>query len=153
MKKKMTLIDISKTQKGQSLLEVGLSLTFLLIMMAGAVDLGRIFIAYISLRDAAQEGILFGSVYPTYCTQIVQRVIASSNNMFAPTADMIEVKIAGVNCTVADADQACIGNEIMVTIINPAYPLTMPFIGSALGTQTIPLEVVARDTVLRPPCP
>jgi hypothetical protein len=144
---------MNNSQRGQSLIEVALSLTFMLIMLAGAVDVGRIFIAYISMRDAAQEGIAFGSVFPTYCNQIIQRTISSSTNMFQPTAGMVTVMIGGANCASADPEQACIGNEIMVTISNPAYPLTMPFIGAALGSQTIPLEVSARDTVLRPPCP
>ncbi len=143
----------NKSQRGQSLIEVALSLTFMLIMLAGAVDVGRIFIAYISMRDAAQEGIAFGSVFPTYCNQIVQRVISSSTNMFQPTASMVSVTIGGASCATADSDQACIGNEIVVTISNPAYPMTMPFIGAALGSQTIPLEVTAHDTILRPPCP
>jgi Flp pilus assembly protein TadG len=142
-----------KNEKGQSLIEVALSLTFLLIMLAGAVDLGRIFIAYISMRDAAQEGVAFGSVYPTYCNQIIQRVVYSSNNNFMPDASMVTVIIGGADCASASQDQACIGQEIVVTISNPAYPLTMPFIGSALGNQTIPLEVTTRDTILRPPCP
>ena len=150
---KINLKHENKSQRGQSLIEVALSLTFMLIMLAGAVDLGRIFIAYISMRDAAQEGIAFASVYPTYCNQIVQRVISSSTTMFQPTAGMVSVSIGGADCASADSEQACIGNEIIVTISNPGYQLTMPFIGSALGSQTIPLEVTARDTVLRPPCP
>jgi hypothetical protein len=155
MRKNMTFDkkNNKKSQQGQSLIEVALSLTFMLIMLAGAVDLGRIFIAYISMRDAAQEGVAFGSVYPTYCNQIRSRVVNSSANMFAPTVDMVTVSIGGVNCETASQEQSCIGNTIMITIDNPGYPLTMPFIGSALGTQTIPLKVEARDTILRPPCP
>jgi hypothetical protein len=156
MEDKMTIKPSNnkrRTERAQSLIEVALSLTFMLILLAGAVDVGRIFIAYISMRDAAQEGIAFASVYPTYCNQIIQRVINSSTNMFQPTADMVTISIGGADCPSADPSQACIGNEVVVTISNPAYPLTMPFIGAILGNQTIPLEVSARDTVLRPPCP
>jgi len=150
---KTTIKRVKNPQRGQSLIEVALSLTFMLILLAGAVDVGRIFIAYISMRDAAQEGIAFGSVFPTYCNQIIKRTISSSTNMFQPTAGMVTVTIGGTDCPSADGSQACIGNEIVVTINNPAYPMTMPFIGAALGSQTIPLEVTARDTILRPPCP
>jgi hypothetical protein len=153
MSKKIFHYKKSRTEKGQSLIEVALSLTFLLILVAGAVDIGRVFIAYISLRDAAQEGIAFGSVFPTYCNQIVARTISSSTSMFQPTAGMVEVRVGGVPCASADVSQACIGQEIEVTISNPAYPMTMPFMGAIIGTQTIPLEASARDTILRPPCP
>ncbi|MBN2257765.1 MAG: pilus assembly protein [Anaerolineaceae bacterium] len=139
--------------KGQSLVEVAVSLTLLLILLAGSVDVGRVFLAYISLRDAAQEGVAFGSVYPTYCNQIVDRTIDSSPNMFTPTSSMVDVSIAGASCASANPDQACIGNEIRITITNPAFPLTMPFIGAVLGEQTIPLSATVRDTILRPPCP
>jgi hypothetical protein len=149
----MTFLKKTRSEKGQSLLEVGLSLTFLLILVAGSVDIGRVFIAYISLRDAAQEGVAFGSVFPTYCNQIVARTVSSSSIMFQPTADMVTVYVGGSPCASASADQACIGRDITVRISNPAYPMTMPFIGAIIGTQTIPLETMVSDTILRPPCP
>jgi hypothetical protein len=121
--------------------------------LAGAVDIGRIFIAYISLRDAAQEGISFGSVFPTYCNQIIARTTSSSSVMFQPTASMITVLVGGVPCASASADQACIGQDITIRIANPGYPMTMPFIGAVIGEQSIPLEVTVSDTILRPPCP
>jgi hypothetical protein len=141
------------SERGQSLIEVAVSLTLLLILLAGAVDLGRVFIAYMSMRDAAQEGIAYGSVYPTYCNQIIQRVVDSAPNLFGPQPAQISVNIGGANCASAAANQACIGNEILVTITDPAFQLTMPFIGSILGSQTIPLSTTVRDTILRPPCP
>jgi hypothetical protein len=153
MKKRMTFIKKMKTEKGQSLVELALALTFLLVLVAGSVDLGRVFIAYISLRDAAQEGIAFGSVFPTYCNQIVARTVSSSSNMFQPTAGMVTVYIGGATCASASPEQACIGQDITINISNPAYPITMPFFGSIIGTQTIPMEVEVSDTILRPPCP
>jgi Flp pilus assembly protein TadG len=144
---------IARLERGQSLLEMAFSLVFLLILLAGMVDLGRLFIAYLSMRDAAQEGIAYGSVYPTYCNQIVQRVVDSAPNLFGPTPAQVSVNIGGSDCASASANQACIGNEIVVTVSNPAFPLTMPFIGTILGSQTIPLTAVVRDTILRPPCP
>ena len=153
MKKRISFIKKVKSEKGQSLLEIAFSLTFLLVLLAGAVDIGRIFIAYISLRDAAQEGIAFGSVFPTYCNQIIARATSSSSVMFQPTASMITVLVGGVPCASASADQACIGQDITVRIANPGYPMTMPFIGAVIGEQSIPLEVTVSDTILRPPCP
>ena len=46
----------SNTERGQSLTEFAISLVFLLTLLAGIVDLGRMFFAYIIIRDAAQEG-------------------------------------------------------------------------------------------------
>ena len=51
-------------EKGQSLVEFALVLVFLLSLLAGIFDLGRAFFAYIIIRDAAQEGAVFGSIAP-----------------------------------------------------------------------------------------
>ena len=139
--------------RGQSLVEVAVSLTLLLVLLAGAVDLGRLFIAYMAMRDAAQEGISYGSVYPTYCDQIIRRTVESAPNLFSPQPAQVNVNIGGSDCPSATANQACIGNEITITITNPAFPLTMPFIGSILGGQTVPVTATVHDTILRPPCP
>ncbi len=141
------------SNRGQSLIEVAVSLTLLLVLLAGAVDLGRLFIAYMAMRDAAQEGISYGSIYPTYCDQIIQRTVESAPNLFSPQPAQVFVNIGGSECNAAAANQACIGNEITITINNPAFPLTMPFIGSILGGQSVPLTATVHDTILRPPCP
>ncbi len=139
--------------RGQSLIEVAVSITLLLILLAGAVDLGRVFIAYMSMRDAAQEGVAYGAVYPTYCSQITERIVGSAPNLFGPQTSQVSVNVGGSDCDSAAANQACIGNEITITVTNPAFPLTMPFIGAILGSQTIPLTATVHDTILRPPCP
>ena len=48
-------------ENGQSLVEFGVSVVILLILSAGVVDAGRAFFVYMAMRDAVQEGALFGS--------------------------------------------------------------------------------------------
>ncbi len=152
-KRKSHRLVIPGSEDGQSLVEVAISLTLLLVLLAGAVDFGRLFIAYMSMRDAAQEGIAYGSIYPTYCDQIIGRVVDSAPNLFGPQPAQVSVNIGGSDCASAAANQACIGNEITVVITDPAFGLTMPFIGTAIGRQTVPLTATVHDTILRPPCP
>ena len=53
-----------KNERGQSLVELAISLTVLLYLLSGAVEFGIVFFKYIQLRDAAQEGALYASLYP-----------------------------------------------------------------------------------------
>ena len=57
-------INQARKEQGQSLVELALSLTLLLLLLGGAIDLGRMFFTYIALRDAAQEGAIYGSYCP-----------------------------------------------------------------------------------------
>ena len=50
--------------RGQSLLEFALVVPILLLIFAGAADLGRIFYTYVAIENAAKEGALYGARYP-----------------------------------------------------------------------------------------
>src|SRR5213593_3478967 len=54
-----------RKSRGQSLVELGLILPVLLLFLAGALDLGRIFYAHITVRNAAREGALQASKTPS----------------------------------------------------------------------------------------
>ena len=51
-----------RSEKGQSLIELAFGIVVLLILLAGIVDIGRLLFFYISMRDAAQEGAVFGQI-------------------------------------------------------------------------------------------
>ena len=46
------------------MIELALSFVVLLLLLMGVVDLGRAYFAFMSMRDAAQEGAAYGSIYP-----------------------------------------------------------------------------------------
>jgi hypothetical protein len=139
----------SANERGQSLVELAVSIVLLLVVLAGIVDLGRMFFYYIGMRDAAQEGSVYGIVNPTFCTQIAER---ARNILSDPTGVQIDVRIDGVSCAAATANQACAGREIRVTVIDPDFPITMPFLGSILGHQSVNLKAGVSGTILRPVC-
>mgnify|MGYP001822952384 CR=1 FL=1 len=67
----MTARKIDKRHEGgQSLIELALMMVFLLIMLAGVVDVGRALFTYIAIRDSAQEGALVGSITPVSYTHL-----------------------------------------------------------------------------------
>lgn len=132
-------------EKGQSLVEFSVTLVIILLMLSGAVDGGRALFTYMSLRDAAQEGALFGSLHPTETSNIRQRVIN--------TSDMTQDLAASLVTNVTLSGAACTGTGITVQVTLNNFQITMPFLGAVLGSQTVPLSASVTDTVLTPPCP
>ncbi len=142
-----------RREKGQSLVELGFGMVMVLVLLAGIVDLARASLFFIDLRDAVQEGTLYGSMYPTYCDQIAGRTQNMlEGSVVSPGPAQITVIIDGVECHAATAVHACAGKQITVTAAQPAFPLTMPFLGSILGRQSLALSATVNSAILRPAC-
>ncbi|MDZ4159307.1 MAG: TadE family protein [Anaerolineaceae bacterium] len=140
----------AKSEKGQSLIELAVSLVFLLILLAGVVDLGRMMFYYIAMRDAAQEGATFGSINPTHCNQIVDRVRA---NLVDPSRVTVTVLVNNTGCIQSSQTNTnCNNNTIRVVVSDPSFPISMPLLGSFLGRQTINLSTTVNGPVIRPAC-
>jgi Flp pilus assembly protein TadG len=133
-----------RSERGQSLVEMAMSLVILLLLVGGIVDLGRAFFTFMALRDSVQEGALYGSINPTLTQEIKNHVLDSS--------DMVPDLIDSDDITVAVVGTACTGNGIRVTATYPDFPITMPFMGAALGRQTISISATVTDTILSPAC-
>lgn len=131
-------------EKGQSLVELAVSLVILLLLVGGIIDLGRAFFTTMSLRDAVQEGALYGSIDPTNTTAIKTHVLNTSS--------MIPDMIGAGDITVEIIYAPCTGNRIKVSAVYTDFPITMPFMGVVLGGQTIPLSASVTDTILKPGC-
>lgn len=145
---------IRSSERGQSLVELGVTLVILLVLLAGIADLGRIFLAVMVMRDSAQEAATYGIMEPGDCAGIVDRAkkTASTSN-FGPGEVQVSVTMEGAACASASAGtQACGGNELKVTVTQPSFPIVTPFIGAIIGGQSIPLNSTIADTILRPPC-
>jgi hypothetical protein len=156
--KKQTLSS-PPTENGQSLVELTISLTVLLLLLAGTVDFGIGLFHYIAMRDAAQEGALYGSINPPPYAgswdcpnkdikNICERVINASgaNGLIKNIYD------SGMIITIAAPDGACEGRGIKVSLAYD-YPVSMPFMGAVLGSDTIQLRATVTDTILIPSCP
>lgn len=133
------------SENGQSMVEFAFSLVILITLVVGIVDVGRALFTYMALRDAAQEGAQYASIHPEDLDDIKERVYNGSDLLRSIRADTdIEVTVIGVPCT---------GNGIKVQVSYENFPLTMPFLGAILGSQTIAISTSVTDTILRPGCP
>jgi TadE-like protein len=136
---------LRRGERGQSLVELALSLSAILLLLTGAVDFSIAYFSYSAMQDAAQEGALYGSVNPEDEAGIISRVRnASTNPVNLADEDKVDV-------IVTLPEEACEGNEIKINVIYD-YPISMPFIGAIIGSQQIRLNAKVTDTILQPAC-
>ena len=139
-------------ERGQSLVELAVSLLVLVFVLAGAVEFGLAFFQYVQLRDAAQEGALYGSVCLPNCTEadIVTRATGASTSPI----DLVNDPYLEVVVTWIDENGSvknCEGDGIEVRMIYQ-HKIFMPFIPQFLGGNLIELPAEVTDTVLVPIC-
>jgi Flp pilus assembly protein TadG len=152
MKKNLKTAFFKKSERGQSLIEMALTFTLLMTLLAGIVDLGIAFFGWIAIRDAAQEGAAFGAIEPLdgagnlNVAEIEERVRGASPNA---VIDLTDPGIVAVNVSLVG--QACAGGGIRVDVTY-THDIVMPFIGAILGRQDIQVSTNVTDTILIPSC-
>ncbi len=158
----------ARRERGQSLVELAISLTVMLLLLSGAVTFGMALFSYVAMRDAAQEGALFGSINP--CTDATGATCNDPTNLNGPAiqARVREASNSPLNLSLTtitvqltpSGAQPCEGiasgnttpNGVQVTV-DYNYPIIMPYIGGIIGSQTIGLHATVTDTILQPACP
>ncbi len=132
-------------RRGQSLVEMTLFLMIILFILGGAVDFGIGYLSYVAIRDAAQEGAIYGAINPTDTGGIITRVENSSS---AAPVDLLH----DVDVTVATPDGTTAGLPITVTVTYQ-YQLTLPFVSLLMYkipdcNACIPLRASATGVIL-----
>ena len=148
-------------EHGQSLVELAVTFLTLVLLLSAIVDLGRALYSFIAIRDAAQEGALYGSINPPINSgdlqAIIDRVRGSSTapvNLQDETA--VEVCVLVLDGAVVceentPNEDACEGNTLRVEVTYH-FDFIMPMIGSIIGGE-IPITATAVSTILQPVCP
>ena len=147
-------VKIRRGEHGQSLVELALSLTVILLLLSGAVDFSIAYFSFSAMQDAAQEGALYGSIHPGDEEAIKDRVRnASSDPIDLSNQDLVDVDVTLSGDSCVDEACACEGNEVKINVTYD-YPISMPFIGAIIGAQQIRLNTSVTDTILQPiDCP
>ena len=151
----MNTKNFSRKEKAQSLVELSVLISAIVILLAGVADFGRGYLIFVELRDAAQEGASYGSYSPDDFSEIEARV----RDTIQDPLDLSDPSVVTVVSALTNPSQACSGfdpvtmapNEIEVTILYQLR-ITMPFLGSIVGSQEFPLEAQVKNTILQPPC-
>jgi hypothetical protein len=131
-------------EHGQSMVELALTITFIMALLAGTIDLGRAFFTWLAMRDAAQEGASYGSLKSSDIAGIQRRVWDNLGQVINDPVTNVFVTVNITNCP---------HHDIQVNVDYPTFPITMPFLGTILGSQQIPIHATINDTIILPPCP
>ena len=127
-------------EKGQSLVEVALTLPVVLIILAIVLDAGRMYYIAVALTDAAGEGATYAAIRPDDTTGIINRAQESSGGF-------VEIDPALI---VVDAPVIAAGTLVTVTV-NYNFQVATPLPYVVFGEDfdgVIPLRGVATEAVL-----
>jgi len=127
-------------QCGQGLVElalVGLALTFIL---AGVLDLGRAYFAYIAVADAAAEGAAYGAM--------VNPCDPSDEEVIEEIKDRVAKASGGLVCIDRDLVVVDCDAETITVTVTYSHTLLTPFIQALVGGDTLALRQWAAQQIL-----
>ncbi len=124
----------SGAQRGQGLVEMALVGLILVLLLAGIIDLGRAYFAYIAIADAATEGAMYGATFSdTSGSEIRDRVVAASGGQVSIDPGLVSV--------ITDTQ------TITVTVAF-THTLLTPFLQTLFAGDTLLLQQQAVQPIL-----
>jgi Flp pilus assembly protein TadG len=144
-----------RSEKGQSLMELAVSFTVLLIILGGLIDLGRVFFAMIAIRDAAQEGAVYAAITPVKVETDIRTWVRNSSN---DPIDINEITDSDIEIIAFNTsgnipiEDACSGDSVTVTVTY-RHRFIMPLTTGIAGESPLPIRASITNTILQPLCP
>ena len=128
-----------KGEKGQSLLEFALIVPILLIILAGVLDLGRLYYTYVSITDAAAEGASYAAIHPqaNERAEVLQRAQEASGALVQIDPTMVQV----------DCPAVAAGAPITVTV-SYSFTVATPLLNVMVPSGELRLRAVATESIL-----
>ena len=159
MKNKQTENKAQRGERGQSLVEMTLIVMILLLLVVIAADLGWTFFTMVSLRDAAQEGSIAGSVCPGAANhdRIRDRVRDSTTHpgdvdtLLDSEIDICYIDVVNDPATCDPNYVPSAGDKITVTI-HYTHQLFTPLLSAFVGGPSYQLDVDSTSTILTTTC-
>ncbi len=109
-------------EKGQSITEMALILPVLLIVLAGVLDLGRLYYITVALTDAAGEGATFAAINPDDADEIIARTQSATGGMVQIATDQVTVDCPSV----AAGETVTVSVSYDFTVATPLFNLLVP---------------------------
>jgi Flp pilus assembly protein TadG len=145
------------------MVEFALILPVMLLLVAAAVDLGRLFYAYVAIENAAKEGALYGAKHPLCADNTnvncsanganVQYYVENEAASGLKNALGTSLLTTGVTCrakttgTVRQPVNDCLDGDTYQVKVTYDFRLVTPILSNILGT-TITLSSTQESTVL-----
>ena len=136
--------------RGQSVVEFALIVPILLLILAGAIDLGRAFYAYVAVENAAKEGALYGARHPlcvdsaTCPTGSVTSIVQGEASNLALTTTVACRTPAGA---LVQPINDCVNGDLYVVNVTHSFRLVTPILGDLMAS-TLTLAATSQATVI-----
>jgi Flp pilus assembly protein TadG len=141
-----------KTERAQSLVELAISLMIMLMLLLGAIEISLALFQYVTIRDAAQEGALYGSINPTDSNGIKVHAVKAADDVLVLDNTAVTVEVPLGSCEgLTTVSGVATPNSITVKVVY-LHNIAFPIVGPMIGTNTIPLTASATNTILQPSC-
>ena len=111
------------TESGQSMVEMALMMTMLLVLLSAVLDLGRGFFSFVAIQNAAAEGALYAAINPRCRDASVMGCSNPNNVVFRAQNESPSglVDKARMSISVSCDDGATCGSSALVE----AHPITV----------------------------
>lgn len=133
------------------MVEFVLVLPVLLILLAGLLDLGRLYFAYVAVTDAAAEGATYAALFypPEQSTTCLPEDLDDPVCEAAREAShgMVQLDEAEIIVDCPSCPNPFSGDPITVTVIYP-FTLVTPIVEAMLPGSVLPLRAVNTQAVL-----
>jgi len=140
--------------RGQSIVELALILPVLMLLVASALDLGRMFYSQVTITNAAREGAYEAAYGPSSFTanapcnkvsnRVMCRVLSEAKGSF------VQVAKADVAVACSPSCAEAIGNTVTVTV-NGHFTLLTPIMAPFLGGNNVVLTSTATAQIITDP--
>jgi Flp pilus assembly protein TadG len=132
-----------RNEGGVALVEFALALPFLTVLVFGTIDLGRMYLTWIQVKNAAREGANFARIHPLWQTNapgcadpnnVTYRAASEASNTFTVSVTPPATGGCDVSSSLAS------GTAVTVRVSTSFKPLT-PFITAIVGNPTVAASV------------
>jgi uncharacterized repeat protein (TIGR01451 family) len=140
---------------GQSIAELAITLPVLLLIFAGAADLGRMFYAQVAIENAAKEGALYGATNPVCATDasslcddpqnVEWRVLNEASNIADVSVPLVECINPATSTSVALTQ--CESGYTYRVVAQHSFRLLTPILSGIFGNG-LTIRSESRATVL-----
>lgn len=140
------MTTIKKLQRGQSLVEMALSMTVMLMIMLGLFDFGRLYFTYLALEDSAGEAALYLSIYPACGNALDGAECANPNNATYRALNAVGGQLDWNDVVISIDTPAPLGvGEVVKVTMSYDYEMMTPIMPQL---STIRLSSTAIQTVI-----
>jgi Flp pilus assembly protein TadG len=140
--------------RGQALVELALVLPLMVLLLAAALDLGRLFYSGITVTNSAREGAIEAGLNPTSfqagqpCNRDANRVMCRAIN--EASGSFVTIVPADVSLTCTPSCTPAIGNKVKVTVVGH-FSLITPLLSVFTGGQNVTLTSTASAQIITAP--